>query len=298
MSSTKNQRVILVTGANKGIGLEVIRKLAKNPSYNNDIILLGSRDLKRGQDALKQLDSPSNVHVLQLDTSSSESISHAVDEIKRKYGGQLDILINNAAVWIQELTVNAARELLQTNYYGLKILNKQLFPLLRENARVVNVSSSTGPWALHNYSSELREKYLSPTLTIEQLDRLIEDFISAIETKNLKALGYENEPSTLIYSLSKVAVNALTRIQARQWSGNKNITTYSVCPGFCSTDLSHHAPGSRPPELGADSILYVVDTPQNELENGEFYRDGIKKSQSFEVDIDVGNLQEHIEKHK
>ncbi len=70
----------------------------------------------------------------------------------------------------------------------------------------------------------------------------------------------------------------LTRTQARQWSGKKNITTYAVCPGFCSTDINPHAPGGRSPELGADSILYLVETPQNELENGgEFYRDGIKK---------------------
>ncbi len=150
-------RVILVTGANKGIGFEVVRKFAKNPLHNNDIILLGTRDLKRGQDALKQLDSPSNVHLFQLDTSSSESISHAVDEIKQKYGGQLDILINNAAIWNEGSTVNEARELLQTNYYGLKLLNEQLFPLLRENGRVVNVTSSAGPWTLYGYSNELRE---------------------------------------------------------------------------------------------------------------------------------------------
>jgi NAD(P)-dependent dehydrogenase (short-subunit alcohol dehydrogenase family) len=69
----------------------------------------------------------------------------------------------------------------------------------------------------------------------------------------------------------------LTRTQARQCSGKKNITTYAVCPGFCSTDINQHAPGGRSPELGADSILYLVETLQNELENGEFYRDGIKK---------------------
>ncbi|CAF4264724.1 unnamed protein product, partial [Adineta steineri] len=66
MSSAK-QRVILVTGANKGIGFEVIKKLLEESSASsNNLILLGSRDLKRGQDALLQLGSPSNVHVLQL----------------------------------------------------------------------------------------------------------------------------------------------------------------------------------------------------------------------------------------
>ena len=73
----------------------------------------------------------------------------------------MDILINNAAVWTQELTAKNARELLQTNYYGLKMLNEQLFPFLRENARVVNVSSSAGPWTLYNYTDDLRKEYLS-----------------------------------------------------------------------------------------------------------------------------------------
>lgn len=195
----------------------------KNPSYNNDIILLGSQDVQRGQDALKKLNSPSNVQLFQLDTSSNESISHAVNEIKQKYGGQLDILINNAALLTQELTANAGRELLQTNYYGVKTLNEQLFPLLRENARVVNVSSGVGPWALYDYSKELQEKYLSPTLTIEQLDRLVEGFISAIEINHLKTLGYESKSPTIVYKFSKVVLYALSRIQARQWTGKKKI---------------------------------------------------------------------------
>ena len=69
-SSKQQQRVILVTGANKGIGFEVIKKLLadRSPS-NNDLILLGSRDLKRVHDALVNLGSPSNVRVLQLETS-------------------------------------------------------------------------------------------------------------------------------------------------------------------------------------------------------------------------------------
>jgi hypothetical protein len=75
----------------------------------------------------------------------------------------------------------------------LKILNEQLFPLLCENGRVVDVSSTAGPRALSGYSNELREKYLSPTLTIEQLDRFIEDYISAIET-----YSYSNTSTTMV----------------------------------------------------------------------------------------------------
>jgi NAD(P)-dependent dehydrogenase (short-subunit alcohol dehydrogenase family) len=93
------------------------------------MILLGSRDLKRGCDAFIQLNSPSNIHVIQLDTSSRESIIRAIDEIKQKYGGQLDVVINNAAISSREINVDTARVLFNTNYYGIKILNEHVIPL-------------------------------------------------------------------------------------------------------------------------------------------------------------------------
>jgi NAD(P)-dependent dehydrogenase (short-subunit alcohol dehydrogenase family) len=141
MSSTKQQRVILVTGANKGIGFYVVKKLLNESSSDDTLILLGSRDLNRGQDALEQLGSPSNVHLLQLDISSIESINQAVSEIKEKYDGQLDIIINNAGVAIEEVTVEVARTTFAVHYYGIKLLNEQLFPLIRKNGRIINVSS-------------------------------------------------------------------------------------------------------------------------------------------------------------
>jgi NAD(P)-dependent dehydrogenase (short-subunit alcohol dehydrogenase family) len=131
-----------------------------------------------------------------------------------------------------------------------------------------------GTVVLHGILKDLQEKYTSPTLTKEQLDRLAEDFISAVESNTVEKIGYTNELPLLPYGISKAALIALTKIEARQWSGPKKIFVYSVCPGYCNTDLSNHAPDSRPPELGADSILHVVNTPNNELENGAFYRDG------------------------
>ncbi|CAF0839510.1 unnamed protein product [Adineta steineri] len=295
MSSSK-QRVILVTGANKGIGFEVIKKLLEESSASsNNLILLGSRDLKRGQDALLQLGSPSNVHVLQLDTSSEESIARATDEIKQKYGGQLDVLINNAAIASWNDTAETARDIFATNYYGIKLVNKHLFPLIRENGRVVNVSSGVGAWALHDMTDEIQKKYKSETLTEEEIDGLVKDFISAIATKTIDKIMPNTKLLGLCYSGSKTALTALTRVQARQWSCAKNVLVVSVCPGYCSTDLNNHGPGSRPPALGADSILYVVNTPKADLENGEFYQDGKKLPQSSACTMDLSTHKQHAE---
>ncbi|CAF1290195.1 unnamed protein product [Didymodactylos carnosus] len=277
----QQQRVILVTGANKGLGFEVVKKLITEPSsFKNDLILLGSRDLKRGQGAIKLLGSPSNVHLLQLDTSSRNSIAQATNEIKQKYGGQLDVLINNAGILTHEKTVDAARNVFATNYYGIRTLNEHLSPLIKENGRIVNVASEVGAWALYEMSSDLQKKYQSSTLTKEQLDTLVEDFISAIGSNRLEKLGYNSKLPYLIYGTSKAALIALTRVEAREWSGAQNVLVLSVTPGLCKTDIIDHAPGARSAELGADSILFPVNAPTNELENGQFYEDGQQKPQS------------------
>lgn len=272
-STTEQQRIILVTGANKGIGFEVVKKLIKQSSFNNnDVILLGSRDLKRGQNALQQLGFPLNVHLLELDTSSKKSIIHVTNEIKEKYGGQLDVIINNAGIALKDNTVESVREMMDTNFYGVKILNEHLIPFLRKNGRVANVASGIGPAVLHYVSKDLQDKYTSSALTIDQLDHLVQHFISAFESNKLKEAGYPNDFPYLAYGISKAALIALTRIEAHQYSGIKNIFICSVGPGYCATDLSNNSPDARSPELGADSILYVVNTPDSELENGAFYQ--------------------------
>ena len=292
MSSNKQQRIILVTGANRGLGFEVIKKLLKgNSSSNNDLILLGCRDIKRGQDAIVKLGSPSNVRAIQLDTSSPDSIARATDEIKQKYGGQLDILINNAGFANAGKTIEEARDLFATNYFGVKLLNHHLSPLIRENGRIVNVASEVGAWTLHEMSKDLQDKYKSSTLTGEQIDTLVNDFISAIQSNSLGKLGYNDKSPMLTYGVSKAALIALTRAEARQWSGAKNVLVLSVCPGYCATDMNAGRQGARPPELGADSILHPVNAPANELVNGEFYQDGQQKPQGFACTMDFSAPQ-------
>ena len=296
MSANGKQRTILITGANKGLGFEVIKKLLKDSP--EDRILLGTRDLQRGEEALKKLGSPSNVHLLQIDTSSAESIARAAKEIQSKYQGQLDVLINNAGIAPSGLTVENARQLLATNYYGVKLVNKHLGGFIRENGRIVNVASEVGAWTLHEMSKELQEKYKSPSLTTEQLDALVEEFVASIQAKKIEQSGYNVKSPVLAYGVSKAALIAQTKIEARQWSGAKNVLVLSVCPGYCSTDINHHGPGSRPAELGAISILHPINAPANQLENGEFYQDGEHKAQSLACTMDLSTIQASLGEDK
>ena len=273
MPSTQ-RRIILVTGANKGIGFWVVKKLVEQSTCDKALVLLCSRDMKRGQDAFVKLKSPSNVCLLQLDTSSLESIVRATNEIKQKYGGQLDIIINNAGISVKEFNAVAARQTFATNYYGVKLLNEHLLPFVRENGRIINVSSQIGPMALYETSKDLQEKYTSSTLTFAQLDHLVEDFIAAIQTNTLDATGYHIKSCSAIYGMSKAALNALTQVEMRQWAGSKKLLIVAVTPGFCATDINNNAPDARPVEYGANSILHAVNSALSKLQNGAFYRDG------------------------
>lgn len=236
--------------------------------------MLGSRDLRRGQHAFVQLGSPSNVNILQLDMSSNESIFNAIDEIRRKYGENVDVVVNNAGMMTTEISIDAARQSFKTNYYGIKLLNELIVDLMRRNGRIVNVSSRVGTTVLQESSFSLQEKYTSTILTIDRLDQLVEEFLSAIETQTIESLGYNLKSNYLIYGVTKAALNSLTQIEAREWSNTKNLLVVSVTPGLCATEMVRDIPHARSPELGADSILYVINTSKEQLENGKFYRDG------------------------
>ena len=164
------QRVFLVTGANKGIGFEIVKKLSTN--HPGDLILLGSRDQTRGDEALIQLGSPSNVKALQLDVSSKQSIEQAKKEIQNKYGGYLDVLINNAGIGTVGLQIKQLQDTFNTNFYGVKYMNEAMSPLLRDNGRIVNVSSGAAAAALKYCSQDLKEKFLNPSITETELEQL------------------------------------------------------------------------------------------------------------------------------
>ncbi|CAF1587267.1 unnamed protein product [Didymodactylos carnosus] len=276
-----HRQIFLVTGANKGIGYEVVKKLcAKHP---NDLILLGSRDQKRGEGALTKLGSPSNVKVLVLDITSKESIERAKEEIQKKYGGYLDVIINNAAVAGSELGLKSLKDTFNTNFYGVKQMNDTMSPLLRDNGRIVNVSSGAGALSMKHCSEDLKAKFLRPDLTEAELVQLFAPLFTAVEDgKDPQTVGFNpvklpnfEHLNILYYSASKLGVNILTRLEARDWNKKysaKNVIVSAVCPGFCATELNNNAEGGRSAELGADSILHAVYT-QN-LENGQFWRDG------------------------
>jgi len=144
---TDTNKIALVTGANRGIGLEACRQLAKL----GITVILSSRDNAKGEQAKLQLEQEGlNVVCRQLDVTNEDSIKHMETFIHEQYG-QLDILVNNAGIFPQrgnalDSTVDMLRAAMETNLYGPFRLCQSFIPLMIKNnyGRIVNLSSGMG----------------------------------------------------------------------------------------------------------------------------------------------------------
>jgi NAD(P)-dependent dehydrogenase (short-subunit alcohol dehydrogenase family) len=142
------RRVALVSGANRGLGLEISRQLATRGLY----VLMGSRDEARGAAAAENLAAEGlAVEARQLDVADAESVRRLADDVRER-PGRLDVLVNNAGVGgnrgEEGTTVDfaAVKQTLETNLFGAWRLCQAFIPLMRENGfgRIVNVSSGAG----------------------------------------------------------------------------------------------------------------------------------------------------------
>lgn len=227
----QEQQIALVTGANRGIGLEVCRQLAQR-GY---LVLLGARDAEKGARAAATIAGAGRTVVAhRLDVADQPSIDALRDEIEARYG-RLDVLVNNAAILYDtwQRAVNAdlqeVHAALETNTFGPWRMCQAFLPLLRRSShgRIVNVSSEAG---------------------------------------SLASMG----AGTPAYAVSKVALNALTRMLAAELRGTA-ILVNSVCPGWVATDMG--GAGGRPVAEGAGSVVWAATLP-DDGPSGGFFRDG------------------------
>lgn len=143
----RNQKTALVTGANKGIGFEVARELARLGLR----VFLGVRDVKAGQGATEKLSKDGSVSFLEIDISKAASIQRAAEAIARETD-HLDVLINNAGILLDDdkdalsITAEIFEATMRTNTLGPWLVAQAFAPLLRKSAapRIVNVSSGGG----------------------------------------------------------------------------------------------------------------------------------------------------------
>ena len=150
--STK--KIALITGANKGIGLETARQLGQQ----GITVLAGARDETKARRAAEELSKAGlDAHGIVIDVNDVDSIQKAADRIERDYG-RLDILVNNAGVMIDDpkkkpsdQSLEVWRKTFETNLFGLIATTQAMLPLLRKSAagRIVNLSSILGSIHFH-----------------------------------------------------------------------------------------------------------------------------------------------------
>lgn len=234
-------RVALITGANKGIGLEIARQLAAAGAT----ALIGARDPGRGERAATALAADHlDVRFIRIDVTEQSSIDQGASRIESDFG-RLDILVNNAGIGIDnappsQLEMDVLRRTYETNFFGVFAVTQAMLPLLRKSdgARIVNISSGLGSL-----------------------------------TQNSDP-GYQYAGAKLLaYNSSKSALNALT-IQFAHELRDTPIKVNSADPGYVATDLNNHR-GTRTVEQGARIAVKLATLPADGPTGSYFDEDGV-----------------------
>lgn len=227
--ATHPSKIALVTGANRGIGFEIARQLAENGVH---VLLSGRRREATVEGAMKLRNSGLDVEAVALDVTKSDSISAAAAEVASKYG-RLDILVNNAAIRIEEYGKQPSeqplqqwRETFDTNLFGVVEVTQAFLPLIRKSTagRIVNVSSLLASLGTHSDPSSYA---YSPMF------------------KSLPA-----------YSASKSAINSWTVHLAFELRETP-IKVNAVHPGYTKTDMNEGA-GELDIPIGAKTSVSMA----------------------------------------
>ena len=223
------KRICLVSGGNRGLGFETCHKLAQL----GHTVILTARNLTKGKIAAKQLtDKGFDIIFYQMDVSNQDSIDDAYDTIMHRFG-RLDVLVNNAAIlydtWQSAIDAD------------FEIVNQAL------------VTNLLGPWRL--------SKRFIPIMKKNRYGRIVN--VSSL-AGSLHFMG-KGAPA---YSISKTALNALTRKLAAELLGT-GILVNSIDPGWVATDMGGR--GGMPVEKGVKGIVWASTLPDDGPTGGFFF---------------------------
>lgn len=264
--------VAVVTGSNKGIGFATVRELCKR---GIGIVYLTARDESRGKEAVEKLKNEGiypQFH--QLDITNRNSVKNFANHLKKKHGG-LDILINNAGILVKDLyktTYEDAKQVIDVNYRSLFIVQEFLFPILKDNARVVNISSDCG-FISHIENPYWIQRLIKKDIKAADVNAFVDWFLDSVQNRTLKREDFA-EMEMLAYRISKVAVSALTR--AQQNGINRGISINSLNPGYVQTEMNKNI-GYMPLEESGKAPVYLALDVDQSVKGKYFWYDMTEK---------------------
>ena len=254
---------ILVTGANKGIGLATVENLLQN--HPDTFLILGSRDEKRGDEAVGLLTSKKpkwadRLMMLAIDVSSDESVTMAAETVASSFEADAKPLygiINNAGIGSSSIGLEPT---LQVNTWGIHRVFVAFVPLLEASGRIVNVTSAAGPNFVEAANDVTRSLLINPDVQWDAVEEYMNRCISESKDSASTTSGLGNA-----YGLSKACANALTLILARE---NPGLTINACTPGFIETDMtrpfaesqgkSASEMGMKTPEQGSSASVFLM----------------------------------------
>jgi NAD(P)-dependent dehydrogenase (short-subunit alcohol dehydrogenase family) len=239
------ERIAVVTGANRGIGEEVARELASRGLR----VIRGSREAAPG-DGFTALDvtDPADIAALARSTEATG----------------VDVLVNNAGASFDGFDARVAARTLDVNFFGAMNLTDALLPAMREGGRVVMVSSGMGK--LSCLGRDLRARFEAESLDRAGLLELLKEFVRDVADGSYDRRGW---PANA-YSVSKVGMNALVRVLARELAGDpRQILVNSADPGWVKTRMGGRS-APRTVEHGARTPVYLALLPEGGPTGGFF----------------------------
>jgi carbonyl reductase 1 len=240
------ERVAIVTGANRGIGAEIVRQLE----------LVGLHVIRTSREP--------RVGYVQLDVTKASDIDALAGQMAAE--GGVDVVLNNAGASLDGLDASVARRTLDVNLFGAIRVTDALLPSMRGGGRVVMISSGMGD--LSGVRGELRRRIERPELQRSELVALAESFIESVAAGTHTREGWPSDA----YSVSKILLNAFVRVLARELGrDSRRILVNAENPGWVRTRMGGQS-APRSVEDGARTAVWLATLPEGGPTGG-FFRD-------------------------
>jgi carbonyl reductase 1 len=268
MKEKTMNKIALVTGANQGLGLALVRRLCQQWGEQGTVYL-GTRIRKSGEEAVARLQTEGlSPRLAIIDVSDEESVESCAHIIQEQHGG-IDVLISNAAARIVPHIPSSEQitDFVNTNNHGTVRILRAFAPLLSDGSRLLIVASAFG--SLRHLPAHLHQYFPDTTMSLQDVDIVMDAYVQAVREGTAKQEGWPD----WINIPSKIGQVVAMRVFARDLQEDareRDILINAVCPGLVDTaasrpwfDNMHEA---QSPDEAAEDVIWLAMLPKGTTE--------------------------------